>query len=58
MSRVAIVGCGGMGSIHADRYLANPKAELVGVCDIKGQAAVALQAYRSAASGKPVYMNY
>ncbi|WP_230986810.1 Gfo/Idh/MocA family protein [Cohnella fermenti] len=42
MIKVAVVGCGGMGSIHADRYASMPEASLVGVCDVNEAAAKAL----------------
>ena len=32
--KVGVVGVGNIGSIHADVYKNNPKAELVAVCDI------------------------
>lgn len=32
--KVAIVGCGGIGGVHAAAYLKNPKVELYAVCDI------------------------
>lgn len=31
--RVAVVGCGGMGQVHALNYAKMPGVELVGVCD-------------------------
>jgi UDP-N-acetylglucosamine 3-dehydrogenase len=40
--RTAVIGCGGMGSIHADRYRSMPEAELVAVCDIDEKAAEVL----------------
>lgn len=40
--KTAVIGCGGMGTIHANRYLAMPEAELAAVCDIKAQAAEVL----------------
>ena len=30
--RVALVGCGGWGSVHAETYHNNPRTELVGIC--------------------------
>lgn len=39
MIRTAVIGCGGMGNIHADRYMSMPDAELVAVCDIDKKAA-------------------
>jgi predicted dehydrogenase len=35
MLRVAIIGMGPIGNLHADIYKADPLAELVGVCDIR-----------------------
>ncbi|MWV46988.1 gfo/Idh/MocA family oxidoreductase [Paenibacillus sp. HJL G12] len=37
--KVAVIGCGGMGTIHADRYASMPGITLTGVCDIDVQAA-------------------
>ncbi|MBW4080772.1 Gfo/Idh/MocA family protein [Paenibacillus sp. S150] len=42
MIRTAVIGCGGMGNIHADRYMSMPEAELVAVCDVKEESAEAL----------------
>lgn len=44
MTKVAVIGCGGMGNIHADRYRSMPGAELVGVCDVNEAAGSALGA--------------
>lgn len=33
--KVVVVGCGGMGRIHAIHYASMPEVELVGVCDIE-----------------------
>jgi len=35
MLRVCVIGLGPIGNLHSDMYLADPLAELVGVCDIK-----------------------
>ncbi|HBS46717.1 MAG TPA: gfo/Idh/MocA family oxidoreductase, partial [Paenibacillus sp.] len=40
--RTAVIGCGGMGTVHADRYKSMPEAELVAVCDIVEKAAEVL----------------
>lgn len=32
--KVAIVGCGGMGNVHASAYASMPEIEIAGVCDI------------------------
>ncbi|ANE45320.1 oxidoreductase [Paenibacillus swuensis] len=37
--KVAVVGCGGMGSIHAHSYAKMPAVKLVGVCDIRMEMA-------------------
>ena len=42
MLRVALVGAGGMAGMHANCYANIPNAELVGVIDIREEAAVAL----------------
>jgi UDP-N-acetylglucosamine 3-dehydrogenase len=42
MFRVALVGAGGMAGMHASCYTAIPNAELVGVMDIRPEAAQAL----------------
>ena len=39
MQKVAVVGAGGMGSIHARAYAKMPNAELVAVCDILPEVA-------------------
>lgn len=39
MIKTAVIGCGGMGNIHADRYMSMPEAQLIAVCDINGEAA-------------------
>ena len=53
MLRVAVVGMGPIGNLHADVYRANPLCELVGVCDIdKERADVA-----AARSGVPGFYN-
>ncbi len=33
--RVAVIGCGPIGNRHADIYIEDPLAELVGVCDVR-----------------------
>jgi predicted dehydrogenase len=40
--KVAIVGCGGLGNVHARCYSNIPGVELVGVCDIQAEAAAKL----------------
>ncbi|WP_167348492.1 Gfo/Idh/MocA family protein [Paenibacillus etheri] len=42
MIRTAVIGCGSMGTVHADRYKSMPEAELVAVCDIVDKAAEVL----------------
>lgn len=42
--RVAVVGCGGMGRVHAGEYAIMPGVELVGVCDIEYHLAEELAA--------------
>ncbi|HLK60622.1 MAG TPA: Gfo/Idh/MocA family oxidoreductase, partial [Chthonomonadaceae bacterium] len=42
MFRVALVGAGGMAGMHANCYAGIPNAELVGVMDIRAEAAEAL----------------
>src|SRR5438552_3661102 len=42
MLRVALVGAGGMAGMHARCYKAIPNAELVGVMDIRAEAAQSL----------------
>ncbi|MCM3629553.1 Gfo/Idh/MocA family oxidoreductase [Paenibacillus glycanilyticus] len=37
--RVAVVGCGGMGHVHAQSFAGMADAELVGVCDIDAELA-------------------
>lgn len=37
--RVAVVGCGGMGRVHAQSFAGMADAELVGVCDIDAELA-------------------
>jgi UDP-N-acetylglucosamine 3-dehydrogenase len=39
MQRVAVVGAGTMGRVHADAYVQMPNAELVAICDTKLEAA-------------------
>ncbi|NBD25432.1 Gfo/Idh/MocA family protein [Paenibacillus glycinis] len=46
--KVAVVGCGGMGRVHAESYARMDGAELVGVCDIDGTAAGELAAITGA----------
>ena len=50
MLRVALVGAGGMARTHAGCYAAIPNATLVGVMDIRGEAAQELAGAHSAAS--------
>jgi len=50
MIRVAIVGAGGMGSVHANCYGKMENAELVGVYDIRPDAAQALAKKHNAAA--------
>ena len=47
--RIALVGAGGMASMHADCYSAIPNATLCGVMDIRAEAATALAARYGAA---------
>lgn len=42
MQRVAVIGAGSLGRVHADAYSRMPNAELVGVCDILPESAEAL----------------
>lgn len=35
---VAVIGCGAIGRIHAERYKNNPDCELVALCDVNEQA--------------------
>ncbi|MNH99657.1 putative oxidoreductase YcjS [compost metagenome] len=42
MLKVAVVGCGGMGTIHAEHYMRIPETELVAVCDLNEQVAIRL----------------
>ncbi len=42
--KIGIVGCGGIGNVHADAYAKNPKAEIVAACDIIPERADALAA--------------
>ena len=35
MLRICVIGLGPIGNLHSDMYVADPLAELVGVCDIK-----------------------
>ncbi|MGG1552452.1 Gfo/Idh/MocA family protein [Paenibacillus ferrarius] len=42
--KVAVVGCGGMGRIHAHSYVQMPDVELVGVCDVDNALAEELAA--------------
>ncbi|MNI25693.1 putative oxidoreductase YcjS [compost metagenome] len=39
MMKVAILGCGGMGQVHAQSYLQIPDVQIVGVCDINMELA-------------------
>ena len=32
--RVGIVGLGGMGNVHSDSWAANPRGEIVALCDL------------------------
>src|SRR5579875_1397946 len=48
MFRVALVGAGGMASMHANCYANIPNATLVGVMDIRAEAAQALAAKHGA----------
>ncbi|NOX55013.1 MAG: Gfo/Idh/MocA family oxidoreductase, partial [Planctomycetes bacterium] len=41
---VAIVGCGWMGRVHAQRLALDPRARLCGFCDQDRKAAEALRA--------------
>lgn len=40
--KVAVIGCGSMGTVHAHNYAKLPQVELVGVCDINEKSATAL----------------
>jgi predicted dehydrogenase len=40
--RVAVIGCGHFGRLHAEKYAALPAAELIAVCDLDGGRAAAL----------------
>ncbi|OGP56111.1 MAG: UDP-N-acetyl-D-glucosamine dehydrogenase [Deltaproteobacteria bacterium RBG_13_61_14] len=40
--RVAVIGCGYLGTFHAEKYAALPRAELVGVVDVVPERAAAL----------------
>jgi len=42
--KVAVIGAGGMGRIHAEAYRDHPRAELVGVADAREEEAAALAA--------------
>jgi UDP-N-acetylglucosamine 3-dehydrogenase len=48
MQRVALIGAGHMGRVHAEAYAAIPNAELVAVCDVGQEAAEELAAKYSA----------
>jgi len=48
MQRVAVVGAGTMGRVHAEAYARMPNAELVAICDTKPGAAEELAAKYSA----------
>ena len=45
MLRVAIIGAGRIGRVHAESVASHPKATLVAVCDPMGTAAEDLAAY-------------
>ncbi|MBN2450120.1 MAG: Gfo/Idh/MocA family oxidoreductase [Lentisphaeria bacterium] len=49
--RVAVIGCGPIGNLHADIYREEPLTELVGVCDIRRDRADAA----AARLGVPAY---
>ncbi|WP_158594280.1 Gfo/Idh/MocA family protein [Cohnella faecalis] len=42
MVKASVIGCGGMGTIHAERYASMPDVELVGVCDVNERSASVL----------------
>lgn len=50
--KVAVIGCGSMGSVHANSYAKMAQVELVGVCDINEQAA---QKLADRTGSKPYY---
>lgn len=52
--KVAIVGCGGLGNIHASCYSKIPGVTVVGVCDIDNEAAQSL----SSRTGAAVYESF
>ncbi|MDF2650453.1 MAG: oxidoreductase [Paenibacillus sp.] len=52
--KVAIVGSGGMGRVHASAYLGMPGVELVGVCDIDYPLAVEL----GKSANSPVFASF
>ena len=50
MQRVAVIGTGTMGRVHAEAYVRMPNAELVAVCDTSHDAAEQLAAEHSVAA--------
>ncbi|KRE75726.1 Gfo/Idh/MocA family protein [Paenibacillus sp. Soil750] len=52
--KIAIVGCGGMGNVHALSYVNMPDVELTGVCDLDIELAQAL----SVKTGAPAYTTF
>lgn len=52
--KVAIIGCGGMGNVHAAAYAKIPGVDIVGVCDIVPELAEAL----AGKTGATVYASF
>ena len=52
--KIAIVGCGGMGNVHALSYVQMPDVTLTGVCDLDIELAEAL----SLKTGAPAYTSF
>jgi len=52
--KVAIIGCGGLGNVHADSYAAMPDVTVVGVCDLDEAHARAV----ADKTGAQIYVDY
>ncbi len=58
MLRIAVLGCGRIGQMHAANVKRHPRAELVAVYDVNAQAAAqvaAAQGVRAAASAEEIF---